>query len=95
VLRSDARCRSFLLRVFDGLTRQRDQKAQRVKRGGTLPLPPIDEMTSRIEGAALIEGKSPDLAYHHPCAAFLGGTVQGASEPSAFYRRHLASRLLS
>lgn len=90
MLRSDARCRSFLLRVFDGLTRQRDQKAQRVKRGGTLPLPPINEMTSGIEGAALIEEKSPDLAYHHPCPAFFGGgTVEGASEPSAFYRRAL------
>ena len=59
----EVRFRSFLLRCFTNWLANENKKAHRVKRGGAVAALPIDEMDSRVEDPALIEGKSPDWAY--------------------------------
>lgn len=63
VRRGEVRFRSFLLRCFTNWLANENKKAHRVKRGGAVAALPIDEMDSRVEDPALIEGKSPDWAY--------------------------------
>lgn len=65
VQRGEVRFRSFLLRCFTNWLTNEHKKARAAKRGGQAPALPIDEMDSRIEEPALIEGKSPDWAYDH------------------------------
>lgn len=77
VQRGEVRFRSFLLRCFTNWLTNEHKKAHAAKRGGAAPLLPVDEMDSRIEEPALIEGKSPDWAYDHRWArAMVDGAMQ-------------------
>ena len=77
VQRGEVRFRSFLLRCFTNWLVNEHKKARAAKRGGEAPVLLIDEMDSRLEEPALIEGKSPDWAYDHRWArAMVDGAMQ-------------------
>jgi DNA-directed RNA polymerase specialized sigma24 family protein len=77
VQRGEVRFRSFLLRCFTNWLVNEHKKARAAKRGGETPVLLIDEMDSRLEEPALIEGKSPAWAYDHRWArAMVDGAMQ-------------------
>jgi DNA-directed RNA polymerase specialized sigma24 family protein len=63
VRHGEVRFRSFLLRCFTNWLHNEHHRNQAVKRGGGAALLPLDEMDSRIEEPALIEGRSPDKVF--------------------------------
>lgn len=71
VKRGEVRFRSFLLRCFTNWLLNEHHRNHAAKRGGGAALLRMDEMDSKIENPALIEGKSPDKAYDHGWARAL------------------------
>jgi len=65
VQRGEVRFRSFLLRCFTNWLSNEHHRNQAAKRGGGVPLQPLEEMDSRTDEPALIVGQSPDKAYDH------------------------------
>jgi RNA polymerase sigma-70 factor (ECF subfamily) len=71
VKRGEVRFRSFLLRCFTNWLLNEHHRNHAAKRGGGAALLPMNEMDSKIDEPALIEGKSPDKAYDHGWARAL------------------------
>ena len=65
VQRAEVRFRSFLLRCFTNWLHNEHHRNRAAKRGGGMVLHPLEEMDSRTDEPALIEGQSPDKAYDH------------------------------
>ncbi len=65
VQRGEVRFRSFLLRCFTNWLVNVHQRNDAAKRGGGAVFLRIDDMGSRMDEPALIEGESPDTAYDH------------------------------
>ena len=65
VQRGEVRFRSFLLRCFTNWLHNEHHRNRAAKRGGGMALHPLEEMDSRTDEPALIEGQSPDKAYDH------------------------------
>ena len=63
VRRGEVRFRSFLLRCFTNWLSNQHRNAQRQKRGGGVQPLPISEINPLEEVSAMIDGRSPDLAY--------------------------------
>lgn len=71
VQRGEVRFRSFLLRCFTNWLHNKHHRNQAAKRGGGAVLLPVEEMDSRADEPALIEGLSPDKAFDHGWARSL------------------------
>lgn len=71
VKRGEVRFRSFLLRCFTNWLNNEHHRSHAAKRGGGAALLRMDEFDSQIEEPALIEGKSPAVAYDHGWARAL------------------------
>ncbi|WP_395750381.1 RNA polymerase sigma factor [Prosthecobacter sp.] len=63
VQRGDVRFRSFLLRCFTNWLHNEHHRAKAAKRGGGVAPLPLEELDSRLEEPALVEGQSPDKAF--------------------------------
>ncbi len=71
VQRGEVRFRSFLLRCFTNWLHNEHHRNHAVKRGGGMALQRLEEMDSRVDEPALIEGQSPDKAFDHGWARAL------------------------